>query len=520
MVSFPYLLAWRTAGSEYVFGGFLFNPIDGYSYLAKMRQGWDGAWRFVLPFSAQPGSGAYIYLFYILLGHIARLTSLSLQLTFHLARLVSALFMIWSLRRFIQRVLPGAGSRGIALLLVAFGSGMGWLGLVGGLFTSDLWVSEAYPFLSAYNNPHFSLSLGLMVWMVTPLVQPDTLSKQARDRQNWYSGWGFGLAALILAELSPFGSVLAFLVCAVLAAWDFVERRTGAFSSEWLLRAVWIGLGCSPILLYTWTAVQADPILAEWNAQNLTPSPAWWDVMIALSPALPVAILGAWQAVKYRSREARPAVIWGLLALVLVYLPFGLQRRFLIGIFIPLAILAVMAVQQWQRKSKAGLLVLPVLVVLSLPSNLVVLLAGWQGISSRDARIFLSAEEIDALRWIETNTENNALIIAGPESGLFIPGWTGRRVIYGHPFETVDSQAEKMLVEEYYSGEMSPQESWKMLQQREIDYIYRGPREQSISLARVLPPMEHLELVYVNPTIMIYRVIQEHSQVVESAGSP
>ena len=38
------------------------------------------------------------------------------------------------------------------------------------------------------------------------------------------------------------------------------------------------------------------------------------------------------------------------------------------------------------------------------------------------------------------------LILSSPEMGLFIPAQTGRRVLYGHPFETVNADAEKDLV--------------------------------------------------------------------------
>jgi hypothetical protein len=305
---------------------------------------------------------------------------------------------------------------------------------------------------------------------------------------------------------------VVLLVCLGLATWDHFELKSSLLSNHWLRRAVWIGCGSLPISLYTWLAVRADPVLAAWNAQNLTLSPPWWDIALSLSPALPVAILGAWRAVGLNHQRARPAILWAVLALLLVYLPFGLQRRFLIGIYIPIALLAVSAFQVWQANSRMQRLTLMMLVILSLPSNLVVMLAAWQEIASKDDRIYLSVDEIHALQWIETNTASNALVLAGAESGLLIPGWTGRRVIYGHPFETVDAQTEKKLVEAFYSGEMSPQEAWEMLAERGIDIVYMGPREKSKSISRASPVMEHLELAYTNPTIDIYRVIHERTE--------
>ncbi len=62
----PFLAGQILAGNGHVFGGFLLNPLDGNSYLAKMRLGLEGEWRFRLPYTAEPGEGAYLFLFYII----------------------------------------------------------------------------------------------------------------------------------------------------------------------------------------------------------------------------------------------------------------------------------------------------------------------------------------------------------------------------------------------------------------------------------------------------------------------
>jgi hypothetical protein len=64
----PYLWANAAAGSGHVFAGFLLNPLDGATYLAKMRQGWEGNWLFTLPFTADPGPGSFLFTYYLLLG--------------------------------------------------------------------------------------------------------------------------------------------------------------------------------------------------------------------------------------------------------------------------------------------------------------------------------------------------------------------------------------------------------------------------------------------------------------------
>ena len=87
--------------------------------------------------------------------------------------------------------------------------------------------------------------------------------------------------------------------------------------------------------------------------------------------------------------------------------------------------------------SRARLLAAVVL-LLSLPTNLLILLAARHGVVTRDPQIYLSRDEAQALDWLEANTPETALVLASPDMGMFIPAHTGRRVIYGHPFETVD----------------------------------------------------------------------------------
>lgn len=104
-ISLPYLAAGASGGSNFSFSGFLVNPLDGNSYLAKMYQGWEGSWRFVLPYTSNAGKGAYLFLYYIFLGHIARWTNLNLLWIYHFARVFNALIFLIILRIFLLRTI-------------------------------------------------------------------------------------------------------------------------------------------------------------------------------------------------------------------------------------------------------------------------------------------------------------------------------------------------------------------------------------------------------------------------------
>ena len=66
----PYLTGYANSTPANHFGGFFLYEQDGYSYLAKMRQGAQGAWDFHLPYTSEDEyqTGGFVYPFYLALG--------------------------------------------------------------------------------------------------------------------------------------------------------------------------------------------------------------------------------------------------------------------------------------------------------------------------------------------------------------------------------------------------------------------------------------------------------------------
>ena len=167
LISLPYLLAWGMAGNEHVFAGMLANPVDGQSYLTKMRLGWNGQILFQLTYSPQNGEAHPLFLFYTILGWLSHQLNIPLIISFHLARLISAAFLFVTLVTLVQKTISRPYQVKTLLLLV-IGSGMGWLVLPfsGSGLPIDFYVAETYPFLSSYSNPHFPLGTALLLWIL------------------------------------------------------------------------------------------------------------------------------------------------------------------------------------------------------------------------------------------------------------------------------------------------------------------------------------------------------------------
>jgi hypothetical protein len=488
IISLPFLIAWRIIDPQHVFGGFLLNPIDGNSYLAKMYIGFAGGWEFQLPYTAQPGQGAYLFLFYIFLGHVTRILHLPLVWGFHLARVIFSGLLFFSLYRFIIRIFPNERRKALfAGLLVFLGSGAGWLLVPFGQMTMDMWVAEAYPFLSAFSNPHFPLGLALVLEIFMLSMRKVT----ARQAVLLY------FLGILLSIVLPFGIILVSAVLAGVMVWRGWEEKAWS----WKPLVLVIG-GGGLFTLYQYLVILRNPLLAAWNAQNVTPAPAFWDLVISLLPALILALVAIVRLFKEKIDQTyKYLIFWSLAGIALIYFPFNLQRRFALGIFIPIAILAIVGISAL-AKSRRGFTNGFVLVMgFSLLTNLLLVPSSVLAAKSNNSLLVLSKGESQALDWIEDSTPRNTVILASPEMSLFIPAYTGRRVIYGHPFETVDAAMNEQLVTHFYSGIWDANEAADFVAQSGVCYILMGPREQAIGDPAYL---QTASLIYDKDDVRIY----------------
>jgi hypothetical protein len=172
-------------------------------------------------------------------------------------------------------------------------------------------------------------------------------------------------------------------------------------------------------------------------------------------------------------------ILWlGLCGLAL-YAPFPLQRRLSLGLWMPVALLATGSLRSviWPRlAARPRPLVAAGLALAVLPSNFLVYGATLGAIAARDPAIFLTRGEAAELDWLKANA-GTAIVAAAPDMSLFVPARTDARVVYGHPFETVDAEARRRAVEDFYAG-VSPKGTF--VAAYDVQYVLYGPRERAL----------------------------------------
>ena len=506
LASLPYLAGALAAGPDRVFSGLQVNPLDSLTYLAKMRLGYNGEWLFHLSFTPEQGQGVFILTYFIVLGHVARLTGLPLIVVFHLARLLGGFALLWMIYEVIARVTDTIDLRRRAWWIVSLSSGVGWLAVLLGHTTSSDWsIPESNTFYSLMVNAHFALAAAIMIGMFIAVLEMRSLSIRRVA--------GLSVLSLVLAIIQPFALfvVYAALGVTLLAMWWRNTRSRPAqraarpqaastFPCAAFVATFIAGLITAPLLLYFYTATQSDPVLSAWSQQNQTPSPPPIDYVLGYGLLWLFAFFGARQVWRRKSDWDVLLLVWILVTLPLLYAPFPLQRRLSLGLHVPIGILAALGITEivrakWTRRALIGVTLL---------TSLLIELALLGGALARSPNIYLSTNEAAALNWLQQNAPRDAVVLSSPEMGGFIPALAGQRVVYGHPYETVNAKQREQLVKDFFAGTL---DEAQMLRANNVSYLFIGPREMKLGQLdlRQLP----VEEVFSVGDVKVYRVKRE-----------
>ncbi len=519
--SMPYLLGYACAPGGMEFGGFVANLDDSHSYLAVMQQGIADGWRYQVLFTPEDHPGAHLHTFYLVLGKLSVLMGLSPIHMYHISRLACGLAMLVVSYLFLSLFLQAREKRLVAFSLIGFSSGLGWVVLLtgsttlAGLSPVDFWLMDAYTFFTILTFPHSATAVTLLLLFLSLAVR---YVETPRLRTLLLAA-----ASLIcLCVIHPFTILLVYGILA--AYWVLLLlRRRKVPRGEAVAFAVW-ALAPAPLIVYYYAAFASDPVLANWSAQNILPSPPITYLLLGYGILTPLALGGAVRTVQRWDERRIVLVAWVSSAVILLYVPFTLQRRMVEGLHVPVCILATIALfeclvpyimrsdwvsrfARWRGYTSDGLrhLLLFAVIVATFPSNLY-LVAGYSGsVLSHHPSLFYHREEVEAVDWLGENTARTDTLLASYRMGRYVPARVGHRVFMGHFHETVQLNDKMRLAESFFSEEASDRSRRRLLAEYRIRYVFHGPSE--MQMGRFEPSAApYLTEVYSNDLVIIYGV--------------
>lgn len=271
-----------------------------------------------------------------------------------------------------------------------------------------------------------------------------------------------------------------------------------------------VGIAQLPLLVYTIIIFKNDPVWADFASQNqtLSPPPAYylWGFIwfwLLLLPAFSRKNL-------FLDAKRISLLAWIFGVLILAYLPWNFQRRFLLYFTVPLSILTTLVIQDiispwldrhisFLRHRKTTLLFL--LLFITSFSNFYLVYTKIAAELPQHSSTQYHPEEIkQALSWLQKHTRQNTIMISAPRTGLLAGVQAEQTVFVTHQFETVGYQKRIAQVEQFYCNKIQLTE----LETAEVEWIFYGPYEREICTE--FQPPTNFRIVYQLEGVNIYQL--------------
>lgn len=455
---------------EYL-GKVIAGGADYPTYLAKMKIGYDGGWQYINRYTTEPHQPTYIFLFYILLGHMARVLELNLHLTYHAARFILAFIALKVLYDFIGKF--SDEKKPLTILFLA------------------VFISGSY-FNSIDAAPQYHLYSGMMGfthYMLTFVCLLKFFESVLDYAEN--KGKGQILKAVIflniLAVIHPFMVVLAGLV--ITGTVLITKKITVTFP----LLAV-SAISSTPLMFYFFYIFSSNPVLIGWRAQavsDIAPNFVFFLYGLGSLSAYFTTIFWAKGKIKMTASSTL-FLVWFYTALFLSLTNLiTSNHQWFFFACLPVAYLAYKFISYLENqvgfrvriKGKSVITWL-LLILLVLPSANILFLLDYRAvrmIADKDKynSTFIPSEDMQCYEWLKSNAENNDIILAETGIGSLIPFVTNSYTFIGHHHETLDYKNKEEQVEKLLNNNFIDEEAINFLEINRIKYVIKNNKAET-----------------------------------------
>lgn len=521
ITSLPYAVGVLNAPDDGQYSGAAALPggaqVDFNSHMAKLWQGSRGQLNYELLFTHEEHSALpTVQGFYVVLGTVGAILPLNMAMIYHIARFLLTIGVVLAMWRFACRFFEKPMERWLALFFGVLVNGWSWLlffiapEMTQQVAPIEFWLMDAWNLMGAFYMPHFSAAIILQITAF--LIYDAWIHRKGNATQQ------ITLLTLILladAIIQPYVVLLTFPLFGIMTLYHI--WKTGGFTFQ---RALWLIIPAGThggIVIYQFLAISGDPIWANFTAQNITASPPPIYYLLGYLPLL-LPILFGWRKIRDAVRNDSIwllPLLWVVIVTLLLYAPFPTQRRYLLGVQTPLAVLATIGFSRvWLRRLSSRLRPLISVGYIGFASvaTLLVILSNSTALANpqNNPDLFYSADELAGYQWLRENTSIDALILTtldptGSGSGGRLVAMAGRRVFIGHWIETANFTGKINQLRQFYNPETDDDWRQSFLTEINADYIWYD--RYAMDFGGWSPDEAgYLDAVFASDTVTVYQV--------------
>jgi hypothetical protein len=503
-------------------------PSDVNSYFAWIRQAQEGSFLFEDKFTSEPHNAWIFHPVFLGIGLLSNISHINVIYFWYFATIASNFFLLYVVYLFLWNFFSprkiaafqaesfgktkekdGASGnltmpRILSFIIITISSGFGWML---GQISADNWIIETSTFQSMRWPFIFSIAISLMLLTFLFLLKSEETRK---IKFTCYAGF----SALLLSIIHPYDMFVIIPVAMVfLLTNGWTKKELKKSLGKMLLFLALI----SPGILYSLYITFFDPVFGAHNKISM-PSPSPLSYMLGFGllsffgfTGLVFSVLDARKIPREEKNKFFLIALWIIISAALLYSPVNFQRRFIMGLQIPLAIFSTIALIEITKKLKEKRKILAVSAAISFLSigNFTFLLKDIGYLAGQDFPFFADKNFMAGLEWLDKNTKNQDVILSSPKTGNLIPRFSGNRVYIGHWAQTLDIAAKNEEVEKFYASAASKDYIRNFLEKSRVNYIFCGDFEydcKSQSWEEKILALKEITLVFNSQSVKIYKV--------------
>jgi hypothetical protein len=509
----PIVFAFVTAPPDRQFMGVVDGVPDHNQYFAWLRSFMhsDLAANRLTPEANEP---AFFNLLWWTTARFSVITGVSYITAYTILRLVAILSLLASLLIFLPLINDQPRQRQIAFWLICTSGGLGviWIivkyaaGLPEAPFPISIYTVEPNTLMIMQAFPHFTMALALIIAIFSLMLMA------WRTEQSRYAV-AAGIVGAVLALQHAYDLLIVYSALGLFGL--LIWWRDRRFPVVLFKQGVILAIFSAPGALYLAYLVANEPTwgrkLEQFdNAGVFTPNPLL--LIILLGVPLLLAFAGLRKRMFF-SRDDREIflVSWFVVHFGLMYLPLKFQIHMLLGLQIPMMLLAAKYIDEHLtpllRQRGKWALTIGLITVFGLSIITSVYIQGWRFVylARYEQPHYLTNDEIAALQWLQQQTTGNDVVLADIEFGQFVPVWSDARAYIAHWAGTLDFYTKRDNSRIVLDPATSATQRRQLLNEFQVSYVVMRDRDGNRSeLTR--QSADTLEPVYENATVSIYRV--------------